>query len=174
MNSKEWAREMALYGKWQNEGLYALCGELGESERQRDRGMFFGSIHATLDHILMVDRTLLDFATSGKPAATFDPKASVAADFESLSAARTAFDDDLLALIDSWSEAWLHETLTYTSARHGGERSVPRTFPLCQMFNHATHHRSQVTAALHKLGLDYGNTDMPFNPYSQYRARGTD
>ncbi|MCG8547886.1 MAG: damage-inducible protein DinB, partial [Alphaproteobacteria bacterium] len=98
----------------------------------------------------------------------------VAADFEGLSAARAAFDDGLLASIESWPETWLDETLTFTSARHGGERSLPRTFVLGQMFNHATHHRSQVTAELHKLGLDYGNTDMPFNPYSQYRARGAD
>jgi uncharacterized damage-inducible protein DinB len=36
------------------------------------------------------------------------------------------------------------------------------------MFNHETHHRSQVTSALTQMGIDYGNTDLPYNPLSQY------
>jgi len=40
-----------------------------------------------------------------------------------------------------------------------------RGFMMVQLFNHQTHHRSQVTCELHKLGLEYGCTDMPYNPY---------
>jgi uncharacterized damage-inducible protein DinB len=36
------------------------------------------------------------------------------------------------------------------------------------MFNHQTHHRSQVTAMLRQMGIDYGNTDLPANPLSQF------
>ena len=50
----------------------------------------------------------------------------------------------------------------------GRERTVPRQFYMMQMFNHGTHHRSQVTAALHRMGIAYGNTDLPYNPLSQY------
>jgi len=32
------------------------------------------------------------------------------------------------------------------------------------MFNHQTHHWNQITTELHKIGIDYGVTDMPYNP----------
>ena len=52
------ARELARYNKWQNETLFEHCDAIGEEARRAERGMFFGSIHATLDHILMVDLAL--------------------------------------------------------------------------------------------------------------------
>lgn len=168
MNGQEWAREMALYGKWQNESLYALCNGLLNEERQADRGMFFGSIQRTLDHILMVDRYLLHFVEFRERPGAFDPKETVAEDFASLGAERRAFDDAFIARTKAWSDAWLSETIDFASPRLPGERTVPRTFLLSQMFNHGTHHRSQVTAELHRMGIDYGVTDLPFNPLSHY------
>ena len=168
MDGREWAREMALYGKWQNEALYRLCDGLTNEARQEDRGMFFGSIHRTLDHILMVDRYLLHFAETGKRPGAFDPNGSVAEDFAALCADRRAFDDALVDRTEAWSDDWLEERICFESPRLPKPRNVPRTFLLSQMFNHATHHRSQATAELHRLGIDYGVTDLPFNPLSQY------
>ena len=65
MNGKAWAREMALYNKWQNETLFGHCAALPDEVLRQDRGMFFGGILHTLDHILMVDVRLLDFVVSG-------------------------------------------------------------------------------------------------------------
>jgi len=166
--TKAWALEMALYNKWQNEKLYEICDGLSEEDRSRDRGMFFGSIHRSLDHILMVDRVLWDFTMSGQPPRTFDPNAKVTDDYETLSAARFHFDLTLLETLRMQPKAWLDETVSYHHPRLGRTREHPRQFPLMQMFNHGTHHRAQVTAELHRMGIDYGNTDMPFNPQSQY------
>ena len=169
MNSKAWAREMALYNKWQNDALFGHCAGLSEAERREDRGMFFANIHHTLDHILMVDERLLGFVKTGTPpTAPFEPRTLVHDDFASLSAARAAFDAGLLETIDGWGEDWLEETIRFYIEALGRERVMPRMFYAMQMFNHATHHRSQVTSELHKPGIDYGNTDMPFNPHSQY------
>ena len=169
MTAKAWAREMALYNKWQNETLFELCDGLSDKDRKADRGMFFGSLHRTLDHILMVDHVLKGFTVDGMPEAfAFDPNKRLHEEFLQLRAARVAFDQDMLDLIDTHAEDWLDTTLTFTSDRLGRERTVPRRFYCMQMFNHATHHRSQVTAELHKMGIDYGSTDLPFNPYSQY------
>ena len=33
-----------------------------------------------------------------------------------------------------------------------------------QMFNHQTHHRGQVTTLLKQLGIDPGETDLPWLP----------
>jgi uncharacterized damage-inducible protein DinB len=74
----------------------------------------------------------------------------------------------LLDTLRARPETWLDETVRYHHPRLGRERVHPRQFPLMQLFNHGTHHRSQVTAALHAMGIDYGNTDLPYNPLSQY------
>ncbi len=54
--------------------------------------------------------------------------------------------------------------------RDGRLQSVanPRALYLMQMFNHQTHHRAQVTAALHRVGVDYGSTDLWFRPGSPF------
>ena len=169
MNGKAWAREMALYNKWQNETLFGHCAALSDKALRQDRGLFFGSILHTLDHILMVDVRLLDFVVSAAPpSAPFEPRKRVYDDFEALSRARAAFDADLLSTIDGWDEAWFDDSISFHIEALGRTRTVPRPFYAMQMFNHATHHRSQVTSELHRLGIDYGNTDMPFNPLSQY------
>lgn len=163
MNGKAWARDMALYNTWQNEALYGHCAALTEPQRREDRGMFFGNIHHTLDHILMVDERLFAMVTTGAmPAAPFEPRKLVRESFAALSADRARFDADLLAAIGGWDDDWLEEMLAFRG------RQTPRRLFAMQLFNHATHHRSQVTSELHKLGIDYGNTDMPFNPRLPY------
>ena len=47
---------MARYNRWQNESLYGVADTLTDAKRQRPRGAFFGSIHATLNHLLWADR----------------------------------------------------------------------------------------------------------------------
>jgi len=168
MTAKAWALEMALYNKWQNEKLYGLCGGLEDAARKAERGMFFGSIHRTLDHILMVDRVLWHLAMTGEPIKGFDPGRRLYDDFPPLREARSAFDEDAIAEIRARPIVWLDEVITTYNERLARDRSFPRQFPLMQMFNHGTHHRSQVTAELHRMGIDYGNTDLPYNPLSQY------
>ena len=46
---------LAQYNAWMNDKLYAACAALSDDERKRDRGAFFGSIHATLNHLLVAD-----------------------------------------------------------------------------------------------------------------------
>ncbi len=168
MSAKAWALEMALYNKWQNEKLYGLCAEIGDADRTRDCGMFFGSVHATLEHILMVDRVLWQFAMTGQPIKGFDPDRGLNDDFTTLRLERIAFDDNAVSEIRARPIVWLDEAITTYNERLGRDRTFPRQFSLMQMFNHGTHHRSQVTAELHRLGIDYGNTDLPYNPLSQY------
>lgn len=168
MTPHDWLTDMALHARWQNETLFGLCASLGDETRRADRGMFFGSIHHTLDHILMVEVRLRDFTLTGKPPGAFAPGTIVHENFEALSAARRDFDDGLLALFDGKPAEWFDERLRFASKALPEPRDYPRQFLLMQLFNHGTHHRSQVTSELHKLGVDYGSTDMPFNPSTRY------
>ena len=168
MASQDWAREMARYNRWQNETLYGHCDALGDDARQQDRGMFFGSVIATLDHILMVDQALFDYFAFEKPPSGFNPNLRIYADWAQLREARAAFDDGLLTIIEDRPPDWLDEELPYTRPGWDHVAQVPRKGFAMQMFNHATHHRSQVTAELHRMGVDYGITDLPYNPLSQW------
>jgi uncharacterized damage-inducible protein DinB len=159
---------MALYNKWQNQKLYELCDGLSDAARREDRGLFFGSIHATLDHILMVDRVLWGFASTGEPIQNFDPNAKLFDDFAALKRERLVFDDVVVEEIRAHPSDWLDRTISFHHPRLGRQRTHTSQFPLMQMFNHGTHHRAQITAALHRMGIDYGNTDLPYNPLSQY------
>lgn len=59
--TNQYTGEMASYARWQNENIYQCCDEIGREERERDRGIFFGSIHNTLDYICAVNRSILTF-----------------------------------------------------------------------------------------------------------------
>ena len=61
------AVEIARYNRWQNEELYGRCARLGEEQLHRDQGLFFRSLHGTLNHVLYVDRVLLDYAIGLRP-----------------------------------------------------------------------------------------------------------
>ena len=50
MIDADFCRTFAAYNEWMNRKLYALCAGMTVEMRRRDRGAFFGSIHATLNH----------------------------------------------------------------------------------------------------------------------------
>lgn len=169
MGMAAWAAEMARYNQWQNEALFGLTDDLSDAERKQDRGMFFGSLHRTLNHILMVDERLLGLVESGlPPSQPFDPNEQIHADYGDLRTARHELDIRIVTLADGHADAWFDDVFVFTSPLTRQPRELPRHFYLVQLFNHATHHRSQITAAMHQMGIDYGSTDLPMNPISLY------
>ena len=162
----DYVRHMALYNEWQNEQLFGICAELGEVELQRDRGLYFGSIHDTLDHILFIDRLILGYCREGKrPSVSRERQCQ---SFAELQRARKLWDSELLGWADEVTPEYLAEPIFIPPDRSGRDRQQPRGFMITQMFNHQTHHRSQVTSHLHSQGIDYGVTDLPFNPKIGY------
>ena len=70
MISTDYIRLMAAYTGWQNHSIYAAGEMLSDAERRRERGAFFGSIHATLCHLLWGDRMWMHrFAGTALPQA---------------------------------------------------------------------------------------------------------
>jgi len=154
---------MARYNRWMNGKLYDCCAEIADDERKRDRGAFFGSIHATLNHILYGDLAFMSCSTGDPPA---PPQLGVILheDFGDLRRAREALD----ARIESWESTltvdWLGEILTFVSKVDGQEKTYPHWVLVAHMFNHESHHRGQVTTMLSQMGLDIGSTDITFMP----------
>jgi uncharacterized damage-inducible protein DinB len=150
---------MARYGAWMNEKLLALCAALPADVRRQDRGAFFRSVHGTLDHILSGDLAWLSrFATDA--AAPPPLGVELFADFEELSRERRICDRRLQAWSAGVDRGWLEAPMAFTSQTDGIRRTLPAWVLVVHMFNHATHHRGQLTTLLSQLGLDPGETDV--------------
>lgn len=162
MNFNDYGRCMARFNSWQNGLLFDLCDQIGDAARREDRNMFFGSIHNTLNHLLYVDMRILGILRTGQ-ADAFDARTIVADDFETLQAKRLEVDEEIAAFVESNDHAWQDEFREMPGAE-GVVTKVPRQLFLMQIFNHQTHHRSQITSELHKMGIDYGVTDLPYTP----------
>lgn len=161
--------EMAAYSRWQNDNVYRVCDEIGPEERERDRGLFFGSIHNTLDHICSVNRSILTFIDGTMPERT-PPGQVVWHDWDALKTTRLKQDEILIAGGRDWTESWLAEEIVMLNPRFDDPPTFSRWVMVVQVFNHQTHHRSQVTSALHAMGIDYGVTDIPWRPGAGFFA----
>jgi uncharacterized damage-inducible protein DinB len=152
---------MAQYNEWMNTRMYAMCAALPDAELHKDRGAFFKSIYATLNHIAYGDLAFMSRFT-GNPGIVPEPGADLFGAFDLLRAERAALDQRILDWSASLSADWLAESLTYTSKIDGRTRTVPKWVLVTHMFNHQTHHRGQVTTLFSQMGLDVGTTDIPF------------
>lgn len=138
---------MARFNGWANERLYGAVAQLPEAERKRDRKAFFGSIHNTLNHLLVVDR-LWCGRIAGVEHGIRSLDQILYADFDSLRAARKVEDERLIALVDGLDEAQLAAPTSYRRIIGDGEARTRRDHILITLFNHQTHHRGQVHAML--------------------------
>lgn len=154
---------MARYNRWMNERLYKICAGIEDTERKRDQGAFFKSIHGTLNHILYGDLAFMSRFT-GEPPKAPEIGIDLYESFLELTQARQALDTRIEAWTTTLTEKWLGDLLTYTSKVDGKDRTFPHWVIVSHMFNHETHHRGQVTTLLSQMGLDIGSTDIPFMP----------
>lgn len=162
------ARDLAGYNQWMNQRLYAVCAGLTDAERRQDRGVFFKSIHGTLNHLLLGDRVWL----SRFQGAQFRPRGldeELYADFDELRRQRERTDEDIIGWAASLTDEALAGQLRFTSIVNPAPRRCEMSIAVAQLFNHQTHHRGQVTALLSQCGKDYGVTDLIWLP--QVRAR---
>jgi len=160
----EWLGALARYNHWMNEKLFALAATLSDEERKRDQGAFFGSIHGTLNHLLVADRIWLSrFAGTAVGDGEMAPgirslDQELHEDFDELWAERRRMDDALAAWVASLGPEQLAGPLVMT--RRGKTEEVPLWWAVVHVFNHQTHHRGQVTTLLHQQGVDPGVTDL--------------
>jgi uncharacterized damage-inducible protein DinB len=169
MSWLEQYRALSLYNQAMNRKLYALAGTLSDDERRRDRGAFFGSIHGTLNHLLLADRIWMLRLTgdearyvskdAGGAAIPFKAMGQeLYADFEELSHERERTDADIVDAIHGLTDADLERDISY---QRGGARVVHVTWwALTHFFNHQTHHRGQATTLFTQVGADPGVTDL--------------
>ncbi len=157
------ARDMAAYNRWMNQRMYAVCAELSDSERKKDMGAFFKSIHGTLNHILLGDKIWLG-RFLGKPFQAADLGEELHSDFEALWEDRVATDEIIVSWAAALTDSELASKLEYTSLVNPATRKYEMWLVVAHFFNHQTHHRGQITTLLSQCGQDIGVTDIIWLP----------
>lgn len=142
---------LARYNVWATRRLFEHVDLLADADYRRDAGLFFKSIHGTLNHLLVAEHRLWyrRFAESVSPAARLDEEAEP--DRARLRTALLEGAARWLPAIESWPDARFDATLDYTTTK-GVAMHLPFAVTLAHVFNHGTHHRGQITAALTAMG----------------------
>lgn len=144
-------RMFADYNRWANERVYDACEQLSEAEFKADKGAFFGSLHRTLNHLLVADRIWMKRITgTGEAPGALD--AILHEDFASLRAARVAEDQRIIDWLEGATEETMTDPLSYSNVAGTQHFSQPLASVLAHIFNHQTHHRGQAHTLLTALG----------------------
>jgi uncharacterized damage-inducible protein DinB len=165
MISTEFAATMARYNAWQNRSLVTVLDGMDEAELRKGRGAFFGSILATLNHVLWADRMWMSrFAGWRRPEGGLAESVALAPTYAAWRAERERVDGRLVAWADALRPAHLRGDLTWVSGATGAEVTRPVALCVVHLFNHQAHHRGQVHAMLTAAGHDPGVTDLALAP----------
>lgn len=157
---------MARYNRWQNQSIYGAADVLEDSQRKEQRGAFFGSIHATLNHLLWADRIWMHRLAGWPPPEARSIVESVAyfEGWDALKRERKETDEALLDWAGGLEPGGLEGEVTWFSGATGREITQPKWLLMVHLFNHQTHHRGQVHCLLTQFGAKPEATDLPFMP----------
>ncbi len=151
------------YNRWMNEQLFEVCAQIPDTERKRNMGAFFRSIHGTFNHLLLADRLWMGRLT-GNPFTITSLSQELYADFEELRRERELEDQRLAGWVAELGETDLDKAIGYVSAVDKRPRRFRIEDILLHLFHHQTHHRGQITTLISQLGYDFGETDLAFMP----------
>jgi uncharacterized damage-inducible protein DinB len=150
----------AGYNAWANHRLHAACALLDETDYRAERGAFFGSIHGTLNHLIVTDRIWLA-RLRGETLPSVQLDAVIFNDLATLRAARVHEDAALSTHVAGLTDEQLAGRLRWTRVADGTVVTQPLWATLAHLFNHQTHHRGQVHGLLSQAGIDPPSLDLP-------------
>ncbi|RQP23090.1 DinB family protein [Piscinibacter terrae] len=142
---------LARYNAWAIRRLYEHVDALSEEDYRRDAGLFFKSVHGTLNHLLVGEHLIwyVRFSDGISPRRSLD---------EEVETDRARLKQSLLdgaarwqPFIESLDDARLIGSLSFNSTK-GVATTLPFVPTLTHVFNHGTHHRGQITAAITAMG----------------------
>jgi len=150
-------RMFAAYNAWCNERLYDAAALVPDADYHADRGAYFKSLHGTLNHLLVADRTWMKrFTGVGEQPPSLD--AILYDDFAALRVARRSQDVLIGRYINGLDDDALRGAIRYRTVTNPQTIEQPLAPALDHFFNHQTHHRGQAHALLSSI---IGNDKTP-------------
>mgnify|MGYP002629748643 CR=1 FL=1 len=167
---KERYRMFAGYNSWCNERLYDAASKVSDADYRADRGVFFKSLHGTLNHLLVGDRIWMKrFTGVGELPDSLD--AILFDNFEVLRAARRTQDVLISRYIGGLDNERLNGSIRYRTFVKPQTIEQALAPALDHFFNHQAHHRGQAHALLSAM---IGNEATPsFDLIIYQRETGT-
>jgi uncharacterized damage-inducible protein DinB len=161
MNAQNHFLQLARYNVWATRRLLDAVAVVSEADYRKDVGLFFKSIHGTLTHLMVGEHLIWypRFAKGTSPKMALNEE--VEPDRARLGQALKGSAANWLPLIESWPAERFDGVLSYTTMR-GEPATLPFAATLAHVFNHGTHHRGQITAALTALGHASPDLDLVY------------
>ena len=158
----------ADYQHWANEVLLDSLSHLSDEARNNDEGLYFQSIHHTLDHILVVNRVWLGRLKGQAIKLPGGFNAITYPDWRDLKTQLQKECRQFQHWLEAKPDVFFEMSLKYQSmAGHDQENWVRDV--LTHIFNHATHHRGQISAVATRLGAP-----VPEMDYLYYKRKVRD
>lgn len=167
--NKDSFRILAQYNIWATQRLCESLKAVSDDDFNKDVGLYFKSIVGTLNHLLLGEHYLWysRFKQGISPAIALNTM---------IQTKKTALLDELQEKSKNWiefleqlDEKTLNADLTYKRVS-GQELTLPYAATLMHVFNHGTHHRGQITAAMTGLGYACPELDLVYMLVEQNQA----
>ncbi len=161
MNAQQHFQQLARYNVWATQHLLGVIALLPDEAYRQNSGLFFKSIHGTLNHLLVGEHQLWfpRFEKGISPVLLLDAEAEP--DRKRLAQRLADGVNRWQDLIATWPESRFDGELSYITMK-GLPVALPFSATLAHVFNHGTHHRGQITAALTQLGQPGPVLDLVF------------
>jgi uncharacterized damage-inducible protein DinB len=150
---------LARYNLWATRKLFEHVDALPEADYRRDAGLFFKSVHGTLNHLLVAEHLLWFKRFSGGESPQVALNDEIEPDRVRLRDRMTEGAPAWQLFIAGCDAARLAGQLDYTTTR-GVAMSLPFAATLAHVFNHGTHHRGQISAAITMMGHPCPEMDL--------------
>lgn len=159
--NKDSFRILAQYNIWATQRLCESLKAVSDDDFNKDVGLYFKSIVGTLNHLLLGEHYLWysRFKQGISPAIALNTM---------IQTKKTALLDELQEKSKNWiefleqlDEKTLNADLTYKRVS-GQQLTLPYAATLMHVFNHGTHHRGQITAAMTGLGYACPELDLVY------------
>lgn len=139
----------ADYQHWANEALFAALDHLQPDVLASDQGLFFRSIHHTVDHMLLVSQAWL--ARLKGESLSPDYKVINNPDWRELKQALRRETRHLQDWLNAQPDDFFERQISF-SGSDGKPRQMWARDALTHLFTHYAHHRGQVSAVVTRLG----------------------
>ena len=173
MDPRAYFTTLARYNAWATRRLFEHVDALPEADYRRDCGLFFKSVHGTLNHLLVGEHAIWYPRFAEGVSNQLALNAELEADRMRLRERLLDAAPRWLALIAALDDTRFDGTLDYTTTR-GVPQSLPFAATLGHVFNHGTHHRGQITAAITAMGHPCPEIDLVWMLQAERAAARTE
>lgn len=149
----------ADYQHWANEVIFASLDHFQLEVIGSEQGLFFNSIHHTVDHLLQVSQSWL--ARLQGESLSVNYKIIANPDWRELKMAMRRETRKLQGWLEAQPLAFFDSQIAFTGAE-GKRHTMWARDALTHLFTHYAHHRGQISAVITRLGAPCPEMDFVY------------